>query len=101
MNRGYAIIERAASVVVAAAFMVIGLLLMVLGVTFLPAFGILAALPLMGISLHFLSLRPELSVAHAEKRAPAIIYLEHEDHCPWPPVSCCPWPLVPCFQEAA
>jgi len=68
------------------AFLVIGLMLIVLGSTFLPVIGILAALPVMAVSLHFLTLKPELRVRLEEQSAvePVGVCIEHENWCPWP-----------------
>jgi hypothetical protein len=87
-------LDRAAGVVLAMVFMVIGLMLIVLGSTFLPVIGILTALPVMAISLHFLTLKPDLRVCLEEQRAvePVGVCIEHENWCPWPQ------PAVP--QEA-
>ncbi len=86
MEKRCSLMDRAAGVVVAMVFLVIGLMLIVLGSTFLPVIGILAALPVMAISLHFLTLKPELRVcAEAESVAePAVVRIEQDTWCPWP-----------------
>jgi hypothetical protein len=86
MEKRYSKLDRAAGVVVAMALLVIGLLLIVLGSTFLPVIGILAALPVMAISLHFLTLTPEVHARLDQQRAaePVGICIEHETWCPWP-----------------
>jgi hypothetical protein len=95
MEKRHSILDRAAGVVVAMAFLVIGMMLIVLGSTFLPVIGILAALPVMAMSLRFLTLKPELHARLDEQRAvePVGICIEHETWCPWPQ------PTIP--QEAA
>ncbi len=67
MENRYSMVDRAAGVVVAMVLLVIGLMLIVLGSTFLPVIGILAALPVMAISLQFLTLKPELRVQAEEE----------------------------------
>jgi hypothetical protein len=85
METTYGIIDRAAGVVVAADFMTVASIFVVIGCTFLPVIGILAALPVMGISLHLLKLRPEVGEAAAEESMVTVL-LEYEHCCPWPPV---------------
>jgi hypothetical protein len=80
------IIDKAAGVVVAAGFMTVASMFVVIGCTFLPVIGILAALPVMGISLHFLKLRPDVGEAVVDERT-VTVFLEYEHCCPWPPVA--------------
>jgi len=86
MENRYSMLDRLAGLVVAMGFLVIGLMLIVLGSTFLPVIGILAALPVMAISLHFLTLKPELRVRLEEQSAVELVdvCIEHETWCPWP-----------------
>jgi len=86
METKYDIIGKAAAVVVAAGLMTVASALVVLGCTFLPLIGILAALPVMFLSLHFLTLNPKVyATAHGQSPS-ANAYLELESFCPWPPV---------------
>jgi hypothetical protein len=86
MENRYIMVDRAAGVVVAMVLLVIGLMLIVLGCTFLPMIGILAALPVMAISLQFLTLKPEFRVQAEEESVgePAMACIEYESWCPWP-----------------
>jgi hypothetical protein len=102
METKYDIIGKAAAVVVAAGFMTIASALIVLGCTFLPLIGILAALPLMFLSLHILTLNPQVYATAREQTTSANAYLELESFCPWPPLEgFCPWPPGVGRQETA
>jgi|GEM_PF-836467 len=66
MKKQISLTERLAGMVVSAALMTVGLIFMVLGVTFLPIVGILIAVPVMFLSLHFLTPRVEIAPAIEE-----------------------------------
>ncbi len=74
MNALTGLANRLASMVIGTALALVGLIFIALGITFLPVIGILIAIPVMGLSFHFLN--PKLSVdtvveevkeAHEEK----------------------------------
>lgn len=60
MKRNISSIERVGGWVIGSALIFVGVALIALGVTFLPVIGILAAIPLMAISLYFLNLKVEV-----------------------------------------
>jgi len=84
METRYSMIDKAARVIVAAGFVTIAAMLVVVGCTFLPVIGILAALPVMAISLHFLRMAPRVLETGNEERA-AYGYREQGNYCSWPP----------------
>lgn len=66
MKKQISFTERLAGMVVSAALMTVGLIFMVLGVTFLPIIGIVIAVPVMLLSMHFLTPRVEIAPAVEE-----------------------------------
>jgi len=60
MNALTGLANRLASMVIGTALAMVGLIFIALGITFLPVIGILIAIPVMGLSFHFLN--PKLSV---------------------------------------
>jgi hypothetical protein len=93
METRYSIIEKSAGVLVAVGFMTIAMMFIALGCTFLPVIGILAALPTMAISLHFLALNPKVLAPAHDPRQVVTDDQEHATYCPWPPQQAfCSWP---------
>jgi hypothetical protein len=81
MNALTGLANRLASMVIGTALGLVGLIFIALGITFLPVIGILIAIPVMGLSFHFLN--PKLSVdtlVDEVKEARE----ENVHYCTWP-----------------
>jgi hypothetical protein len=81
MNALTGLANRLASMVIGTSLALVGLIFIALGITFLPVIGILIAIPVMGLSFHFLN--PKLSVdtlVEEVKEADE----EEVHYCTWP-----------------
>ncbi len=81
MNALTGLANRLASMVIGTALALVGLIFIALGITFLPVIGILIAIPVMGLSFHFLN--PKLSVDTAVEEAKEARE-ENALSCSWP-----------------
>jgi hypothetical protein len=81
MNALTGLANRLASMVIGTALALVGLIFIALGITFLPVIGILIAIPVLGLSFHFLN--PKLSV---ETVVEEVKEARKEDalSCSWP-----------------
>ena len=70
MEKRINVLEKLAGMVIGFALMTVGFIFLVLGVTFLPLVGIVIALPVMFLSMHFLSPRMAMAPASEESEAP-------------------------------
>jgi hypothetical protein len=84
MNALTGLANRLASMVIGTALALVGLIFIALGITFLPVIGILIAIPVMGMSFHFLN--PKLSVQTLAEEA-KVAREESAPYCTWPAVS--------------
>ena len=84
MNALTGLANRLASMVIGMALAVVGLIFIALGITFLPVVGILIAIPVIGLSFHFLN--PKLSVDTLTEESQEARE-EIARYCSWPAVS--------------
>ena len=69
--------DRIAASVVGLAFFIAGMSLMLLGLTFLPVIGVVAAMPLMGISLSFFHAKSPMAQLDGRCRSRARAAVPH------------------------
>ncbi len=81
MNALTGLANRLASMVIGTSLAMVGLIFIALGITFLPVIGILIAIPVLGLSFHFLN--PKLSVDTVVEEVREA-HEENAHYCSWP-----------------
>jgi hypothetical protein len=84
MNALTGLANRLASMVIGTSLALVGLIFIALGITFLPVIGILIAIPVMGLSFHFLNPKFSVDTLAEEVREASE---ESAPYCSWPAVS--------------